>query len=210
MKTIDSTAPGIDATTTEPGVVKRRWWGLLLLGILQVAGGAFAIAVPTAASLAAAIVFGAVILVLGVLQVAHAISVRKSKKVMALQLLGGLLYVATGALVLWFPISGAVSLTTLVGAMLIADGVIRCMLAYRFRPAQGWGWFFAAGIASAGVGILLLIGWPLTGLWALGLLLGINMLFLGMTNSALAVAYRATVARDARGTPRDELRDQPA
>jgi uncharacterized membrane protein HdeD (DUF308 family) len=210
MKTIDSTAQATDTTITESGAIKRRWWGLLLLGIVQVIGGVFAIAVPVAASLAAALVFGAVLLVLGVLQAVHAISVRKSKKVVLLQLLGGLLYVATGALVLWFPVSGAISLTILVGAMLIADGVIRCALAYRFKPVKGWGWFLCAGVASAAVGILLLIGWPLTGLWALGLLLGINLLFIGMTNSALAVAFRTSVARESRRASGDDLRDLPA
>lgn len=210
MNTIDTATAPIDATRSEPGAVKRRWWALLLLGILQLIGGAFAISVPVAATLAAALVFGAVLIVLGALQAAHAISVRKSKKVVLLQMLGGLLYLATGALVLWFPVPGAISLTMLVGAMLIADGAIRCMLAYRLRPAQGWGWFLSAGIASAVVGILLLVGWPLTGLSALGLLLGVNLLFVGMTNSALAVAYRARLAHEARPAPRDDLRDLPA
>lgn len=210
MNTNDSTAQATDTTIPESGAIERRWWGLLLLGVVQVIGGMFAIAVPVAASLAAALVFGAVLLALGVLQIVHAISVRKSHKVVLLQLLGGLLYAATGALVLWFPGSGAISLTILVGAMLIADGVIRCALAYRFRPAEGWGWFLCAGVASAAVGIVLLIGWPLTGLWALGLLLGINLLFIGMTNSALAVAFRTSLARESWGTSRDALRDVPA
>jgi len=209
MKIIDTQAQTIDAAIPEASVVKRRWRGLLLLGIVQVIGGAFAIAVPVAASLAAALVFGAVLLVLGVLQTVHAISVRKSK-VVFLQMLGGLLYIATGALIFWFPVSGAVSLTILVATLLIADGVIRCALAYRLRPGQGWGWFLCAGIASAAVGIFLLIGWPLTGLWALGLLLGVNLLFIGMTNSVLAVAFRTSVARESRHAPRDELRDLPA
>lgn len=209
METIDTRAQTADAATPGTSVVKRRWRVLLVLGIVQVIGGAFAIAVPVAASLAAALVFGAVLLVLGVLQVVHALSVRKSKLVF-LHLLGGLLYVATGALVIWFPVSGAISLTLLVAALLIADGVIRCVLAYRLRPAQGWGWFLCAGMASAAVGILLLVGWPLTGLWALGLLLGVNLLFVGVTNSALAVAFRTSVARESRPAPRDELRDLPA
>jgi uncharacterized membrane protein HdeD (DUF308 family) len=210
MKTIDSTARAIDTTIPELGAIKHRWWGLLLLGIVQAIGGAFAIAVPVAASLAAALVFGAVLLVLGVLQAVHAISVRKSKKVVLLQLLGGLLYLATGALVLWFPVSGAISLTILVGALLIADGIIRCALAYRIRPVRGWGWLLCAGVASAVVGLLLLIGWPLTGLWALGLLLGVNLLFIGIANSALAVAFRTSVALESRRASRDDLRDLPA
>lgn len=210
MNAIDSQTSAVDATMTDPGAVRRRSWGLLILGIMQVIGGAFAIAVPVVATLVAAVVSGSVMLILGVLQVAQAISVRKPKKVMLLQLLGGLLYLATGAIVLWFPVPGAISLTILVGAMLIADGVIRCMLAYRLRPANGWGWFLSAGIASALVGVLLLIGWPLTGLWALGMLLGVNLLFMGMTNSALAVAYRASLTRKARAAPRDDLRDLPA
>jgi uncharacterized membrane protein HdeD (DUF308 family) len=184
-----------DAELRSPTSLQRRWVWLLILGIVQLVGGLCAFAIPPAASIAAAIVFGAVLLVAGIFQLVHAASVRTWSAV-ALQVLGGLLYVAAGIIVLMFPLSGALTLTIVVGALLIADGVVRCVLASRIRPREGWGWFLAAGIASALLGILLLIGWPLTGLWALGILLGVNLVFSGIANCALAIAFRTRVARD--------------
>lgn len=187
----------IEGRTT---VLHRRWGWLLLLGIVQVVGGFIALAVPAAASLAAAIVVGAVLVVSGVFQLAHAFRVRTWKGVL-LESLGGLLYVAAGLLALLFPLTGALTLTIVVGALLVADGFVRCVLAYRLRPMDGWGWFLAAGVASTLVGIVLLVGWPLTGLWAIGVLLGVNLIVSGTTNSALAFAFRKHWVRDPEHEP---------
>ncbi len=201
MAITDSTIPR-DEIPIEPGttVLHRRWGWLLLLGIVQVIGGFIALAVPVAASLAAAIVFGAVLVVAGVFQLAHAFRVRTWKGVV-LQSLGGLLYIGAGLLALLFPLTGALTLTIVVGALLVADGFVRSMLAYRLRPLDGWGWFLAAGVASTVVGIVLLVGWPLTGLWAIGLLLGVNLIFSGTMNSALAIALRKRWTRDPEHEP---------
>jgi uncharacterized membrane protein HdeD (DUF308 family) len=135
----------------------RRWGWLLFLGIVQIVGGFLAFAVPAAASLAAAIIFGAVILVSGVFQLTHAFSVRKWSGVV-LQAIGALLYIAAGIVVLLFPVAGVLTLTLVVAALLIAEGVVRIALASRLDRQEGRGWLLAAGIASAVVGILLLIG----------------------------------------------------
>ena len=193
MATDDSNVPDIELRSAM--TLQRHWGWLLLLGIVQLIGGLFAFAIPAAASLAAAIVFGAVLLVAGVFQLVHAFSVRGWLGV-TLQVLGGVLYIAAGLICLVFPLTGALTLTIIVGALLIADGVIRCVLASRVRPREGWGWFLAAGIASVALGLLLLLGWPLTGVWALGILLGVNLIFSGVANCALAVALRSRLARD--------------
>jgi uncharacterized membrane protein HdeD (DUF308 family) len=175
--------------------LERRWGWLLLLGIVQVICGALALAIPVAASLATAIVAGALLLVSGIFQLIHAFSIRPWRGA-ALPIIGGVLYVVAGALLLAFPVSGALTLTIVVAALLIADGVVRIILARSIRAMTGSGWMLAAGIASLLVGILLLIGWPLTGLIALGVLLGINLLFTGATNAALAVAFRTRRHRE--------------
>jgi uncharacterized membrane protein HdeD (DUF308 family) len=194
----DSLAPDPDVMMAEARSstsLQRRWTGLLLLGIVQLIGGLFALAIPTVASFAAVIVFGAVLLAAGVFQAVQAFSVIGWKG-RTMQALGALVYIVAGILALIFPMSGALTLTIVVAATLIADGAIRSMLAYRLRPAVGWGWFLAAGIASTFVGILLLIGWPLTGLWAIGVLLGVSLVFSGVTNCALAITLRARHVRE--------------
>jgi uncharacterized membrane protein HdeD (DUF308 family) len=180
---------------TDSRSLERRWSWLLLLGIVQVICGAFALAIPVAASLATAIFAGALLLVSGIFQLIHAFSIRPRRGA-ALPIIGGVLYVGAGALLLAFPVSGALTLTIVVAALLIGDGVVRIMLARSIRVMAGSGWMLAAGIASVLVGILLLIGWPLTGFIALGVLLGINLVFTGATNAALAVAFRTRSHRE--------------
>jgi uncharacterized membrane protein HdeD (DUF308 family) len=170
--------------------LERGWGWLLLLGIVQAISGALALSIPVAASLAAAMVVGALLLVSGIFQLTHAFKTKPwSGK--ALPIIGGILYLVAGALLMAFPVSGALTLTLVVAALLISEGVVRTVLAHRMRPMTGSGWMLAGGIASVIVGILLLIGWPLTGLIALGVFLGINLLFTGSTNAALAIAFRA-------------------
>lgn len=185
--------------------LERRWGWLLLLGIVQVICGALALSIPVAASLAAAIFAGALLLVSGIFQLIHAFSIRPWRGA-ALPIAGGALYAVAGALLLAFPVSGALTLTIVVAVLLIADGVVRIVLARNIRTMMGSGWMLAAGIGSVLVGILLLIGWPLTGLIALGVLLGVNLLFTGATHAALAVAFRARRHRDPGQEPLGHVR----
>lgn len=178
---------------------RRRWGWLLAFGIVQVIAGAFAIAIPTLASVVAVAVFGWVMIVSAVFQIAHAIRVRKWPG-FVLHLLGGLLYGAAGILTLLYPFSGALALTLLVAGLFLADGILQIVMAYRVRPREGWGWFLASGIASIVLGALLAFGWPGTAMWALGVLLGVNLIFAGAMHSALALECR----RKQRQEPLDE------
>jgi uncharacterized membrane protein HdeD (DUF308 family) len=100
-------------------------------------------------------------------------------------------------LVLLFPLGGALTLAVVIATLLIGDGVLRALVASTLRPQEGWGWWLAAGIASVLLGVTLFMGWPATAIWAIGLLLGINLMFSGATNAALAIASRSSGRRAA-------------
>jgi len=185
----------LDTGYSAPSVIQRRWGWLLTLGVVQLICGALAVLIPTAATLVAAVVFGALLLVSGASQAVHAFTIRHWKGV-ALHAVGAVLYIVAGVFCILFPVSGALTLTIAVGALLLVDGAIRSALAFSIRPRDGWGWILASGVASVFVGLLLLLGWPLTGMWALGLLLGVNLIFLGVTNTVLAVSFRSRTSHD--------------
>jgi uncharacterized membrane protein HdeD (DUF308 family) len=166
-----------------------RWGWLLALGIVQVIAGAFAIAVPVIASLAAVGVFGAILIVTAIMQIAHAFKVRAWPR-SAWYGLGGLLYAIAGVLVVLYPFGGALTLAVLIAILLIAEGSARVVFGAGLRPVPGWGWLVAAGISSIVVGVILLLGWPSTALWGIGLLLGVNLIFTGAANITLALASR--------------------
>jgi uncharacterized membrane protein HdeD (DUF308 family) len=170
-------------------VFRRHWGWLLAFAIVQLIAGILAVAIPALASIVAVAVFGWVMLVSAIFQIVHAVRVREWKG-FALHLLGGLLYAAAGILTLIYPFSGLLALTLLLAALLLADGILHVVLGARHRPRDGWGWFLAAGIASIILGILLIVGWPTTALWAIGLLLGVNLIFNGVMNAALALDCR--------------------
>jgi uncharacterized membrane protein HdeD (DUF308 family) len=164
-----------------------RWGWLLALGIVQIIAGGLAIAVPVVASLAAVGVFGAVLIVTAIMQIVHAFQVREWRR-SAWYGLGGLLYGIAGVLVVLYPFSGALTLAVLIAILLIAEGSARVVFGAGLRPVPGWGWLVAAGISSILVGVILLLGWPSTALWGIGLLLGINLIFSGAGNVTLALA----------------------
>jgi uncharacterized membrane protein HdeD (DUF308 family) len=183
-----------------PQLFRRRWGWLLAFAIVQVIAGSFAIAIPTLASLVAAAVFGWVMIISAIFQIMHAVRVRKWSG-FALHLLGGLLYGGAGVLVLLYPFPGVLALTLLLTGLLLADGVLRIMLAWTLKPQKGWGWVLAGGIASFALGSLLIFGWPATALWAVGLVLGVNLVFSGAMNAALAFACRK---QQQQGSPDDK------
>ena len=170
----------------------RRWGWLLTLGIVEIIAGGIAITVPVIGSLAAVSVFGAILLVTAILQIVHAFQVRAWPR-SAWYGFGGLFYAIAGLLVIAYPLGGALTLAVLVGILFIADGTLRVAFGMSARPVVGWGWLVAGGIGSLFVGVILLLGWPATALWATGLLLGINLIFTGLTHITLALTSRTSL-----------------
>jgi len=175
--------------TTAAALPGHRWGWLLALGVVQIILGGVALSTPVFASFAAVAVFGAVLLTNAFCQTIHAFNVRSWAR-SAWYGLGGVLYAIAGLFVVIYPIAGALTLALTIAAVFIADGILRTAFAVANRSVAGWGWLLAAGIGSGAVGVVLLAGWPATALWATGLLLGLNLIFIGATQAALALAAR--------------------
>ena len=186
MTTMSDTMDANAAATT----LTHRWGWLLVLGIVQIIAGSVAIAIPVVASFAAVAIFGAVLIVTAVFQLIHAFKIGAWPR-SAWYGLGGVLYAIAGLLVLAFPIGGALTLAVLIAILFIVDGVLRILFAMTVTAAPGRGWLIAAGCCGIVVGIFLLIGWPYTAVWVTGLLLGINLLFVGAMNIAIASSSRS-------------------
>ena len=105
-------------------------------------------------------------------------------------LLIGLLYVVAGGYLAFFPLTGLLTLTILLAALFFAEGIMEIFMAFRVRPHDGWGFLLLSGIAALAVGVLIAIDLPGSATWALGLLVGINLLFTGSSYVALALAGR--------------------
>jgi len=161
---------------------------LVILGVL-------ALMAPTIASVAATVFFGWILLLSGIVGLISTLRARTAPG-FGWSLLSALVGIAAGVLLLAWPLSGTVSLTAVLIAFLLLEGAVSIMYALEHRGALSgqWGWMLASGILDVVLGVLLLIGLPATALWALGLLVGINMLFGGWALILMALHARPAAA----------------
>ncbi len=167
-----------------------RHWGLLLAwGILALVFGTLGFFQPLAYSIGVAVFFGAMLLVAGGsgLVMAWRIDGWKGK---AGAVLMALFSVVAGALMLFNPVLAAESLTLVVAAYLVAMGAVKTWLGLTHREAKGWGLIVLSGLTSLLLGLVLFLGWPGSGLWALGLFLSIELIFDGWAAVVFAFAAR--------------------
>jgi uncharacterized membrane protein HdeD (DUF308 family) len=167
-------------------VAENRTW-FTILGILLIVLGAIAIAFPFVTTIAAKIFLGWLFLIGGIVQIIHAFSTQRWSEFL-LNLLIGVLYLLAGAWLAFFPLAGIFTLTVLLAAMFIVQGALEFGMAFRMRPQQGWVWMLVAGIVAVLAGLLILAELPSSAVWAIGLLVGINMIVAGCAYLFLPMA----------------------
>ena len=170
----------------------RDHWGLFLFeGIVLVLLGVLALIVPTLASFAATIFFGWILLISGVLGLITSIRARHAPGFLW-SLLSAIVGIAAGVLLLGWPLQGTFSLTAVLIAFLLVEGIVSIVYALEHRRSHSgrWGWVLASGLLDVLLGVILFAGLPGTAFWALGLLLGINLVFGGWSLIAMALHAR--------------------
>ncbi|PQO42813.1 hypothetical protein C5Y97_01265 [Blastopirellula marina] len=155
------------------------------MGFLTVAMGAVAIASPLIAGTAIVYLVGAVLLIAGITQIAGGIQAdTMSHKLMPLIL--GVVTTLGGIAALAHPLVGLEVLTLFLAAYFVAEGIWKVIASFNFRPAQGWLALLFSGIITWLLGAMIWLQWPDSGLWAIGILVGVNLLMTGMALLALA------------------------
>jgi uncharacterized membrane protein HdeD (DUF308 family) len=99
---------------------------------------------------------------------------------------------AIGILLIWHPVAGAQSLTVLLTVLFLVEGIfqIATSIAYRDVIRESWGWMLTSGIADLVLVVIITLGWPMTANWALGLLVGVNLITSGFAVMMVAIAGR--------------------
>lgn len=110
-------------------------------------------------------------------------------------LLTAALTLFAGVLLLWHPVEGVVSLTLLLVAFFVAEGVFQIAAAFGYRSAfpEAWIWMLLSGVADIILALLLIAGWPSSASWALGLIVGVNLMTSGVATIVVASAVRRAV-----------------
>jgi uncharacterized membrane protein HdeD (DUF308 family) len=173
-------------------MVSEHWKLFLVEGIVLVVLGLLAIAVPLLAGLTVAIVFGWLFLISGIVGLFTTFAMRHAPGFWW-SLLSAVLGIVVGGWLLVQPGLGLVSLTYLLIAFFIIEGVATIMFAIEHRRALSgrWGWMLVSGIVDLFLAAIILSGLPGTVEWALGLIVGINMVFGGASMIGMAWAAYA-------------------
>jgi uncharacterized membrane protein HdeD (DUF308 family) len=198
MWEIAMTDPSVTANEAVAAVRKsihEHWVLFLVEGIVLVVLGAFAILLPQIASLAVTIWLGWLFLISGVFGLVSSFWLRQAPGFWW-SLLSAVLAIAVGVALIASPIAGVLSLTYLLIAFFIVEGVASIMYAIEHRRelTGGWGWMLASGIVTLLLGGMILAGLPGSAAWAIGLIVGIDMVFGGSALIAIALAARRAAA----------------
>ncbi len=165
---------------------RKYWKWFLSIGILLIALGGLAIGYAKWATEFTVILLGCLLLGAGVLQIINGAYAAKWAG-FSLSILMGLLYIIAGALCIFKPMESASAISVLIGALLLLGGLFRLISAIRFH-FDNWGWVVFNGLTAVLLGILILIEWPSSGLWVIGVFVGIDLLLIGCYWVGLSIA----------------------
>jgi uncharacterized membrane protein HdeD (DUF308 family) len=171
--------------------VHDHWKLFFLEGVILLVLGAAAMVIPPIASLAVTILFGWLFLVAGMVGLLTTVWMRHAPGFWW-SLLSAVLATACGVFMIGWPLSGILSLTFLLIVFFAIEGLASIMFAleHQRQLPDRWGWMLASGIVDLVLAAIILFGLPWSAAWAIGLLVGINMMFGGVALIAMAMTAR--------------------
>jgi uncharacterized membrane protein HdeD (DUF308 family) len=170
--------------------IHTHWKLFLIQGIVMMVLGFLAVVEPNVATLAVTLFVGWLFLIAGVFRAASAWHSRQMPG-FGWSMLTALLSVALGLILILRPLAGMLTLTMVLVAFFIVEGIASILGAIQHRQhLRSWGWVLFSGVVDLLLAYLIWAGWPSSADWAIGLLVGINMLFLGLSLVMTALAAR--------------------
>lgn len=150
-------------------------------GVLFLLLGIIAIAVPQFFTIGVELLVGVLFFVAGIVQCIRLIQGNNQAPGFWPTLFSAIVNLIIGGLLLFYPLAGVITLTLLLIIYFLLDGLYKLYLSFYLKPMSSWGWVLVSGILSLVIAGIIFFGLPGTAVWALGLLVGINMLFFGIS-----------------------------
>ncbi len=169
--------------------LRSNWLWFVILGIALVVLGTVAMGSAVIASLATAVIIGALILTAGVAETLGAFWCRGWSGFF-FHLLSGVLSIVIGIMFLRAPVNALLALTLLVACFLLVGGIFKIVAAISYRFTT-WGWPLLSGVIDVLLGIMIWQEWPASALWVIGLFVGINLVFRGFNWIGLGLSLRS-------------------
>jgi uncharacterized membrane protein HdeD (DUF308 family) len=155
---------------------KSGW--IVALGVVYLLAGFVALGSVVMATVASVLIVGVMMIVAGVAEVFSAFQIKSWGKFLLWVLLG-VLYIIAGFVTFENPLLAAALLTLILGASLVASGIMRIVLAFSIKQETPWIWVLLSGVITLLLGLLILAHWPVSSLYILGLFLGIDLIMAG-------------------------------
>jgi len=160
------------------------------IGILTLILGFLAISAPLVSGVAVAITVGLILSASGIMEMVFAFQAGSFGRGLLAFLFGGVSLVM-GGVMMARPLLGLASLTFVLAAYFMIDGVTHIMCGVKHKPEQGWVWIVFSGAVSLLLALMIWGEWPLSGRWAIGTLIGIRLIFTGWSMISMGAVGRA-------------------
>ena len=158
--------------------LRAKWGWIVALGVVYLLAGLVALGSVVMATVASVFVVGVMMIIAGVAEVFSAFQIKSWGKFLLWVLLG-VLYIVAGFVTWDNPLFAAVLLTLMLGASLVASGIMRIILAFNMKAEMPWIWVALSGVITLSLGLLILARWPINSIYILGLFLGIDLIMAG-------------------------------
>jgi len=171
------------------GGIKRASGWSIALGVLIILLGIIAIMAPLVAGVVAVSILGWTAIFGGMAQIFYAFQAHSGGRTI-LELVLAVVYLVAGIYLISNPVAGLVTLTLFLGSLLVVYGAIAVLLAFQWRPSQGWGWVLFDAIVTALLGLMIIAHWPVNSAWVIGTLFGISILSSGISRLMVSLGIR--------------------
>tara|TARA_R110000868_G_scaffold203421_2_gene451230 strand:- start:129 stop:698 length:570 start_codon:yes stop_codon:yes gene_type:complete len=173
----------------------KNWGKFFVWGLILMATGVFAVGATAFTTLVTVMVLGFIILFSGCVIFLDTFTFWRGKDHgFILHLLASILYLAAGLLLISNPAEASISITFLLGVIYTILGLTRLFFSTSTK-LPNWGWSFSNGIITLLIGILILMSWPTSSMYIIGLFVGIDLFFCGLAYTMAALALRARHAK---------------
>src|SRR3984885_15283544 len=189
MTSTSDTLQNSQAASSEMAPLRAKWGWIVALGTVYVIAGFFALGSIAMATAASVLVVGAAMVVAGVAEVINAFQIKTWSKFLIWALLG-VLYIVAGFVTFENPLLAALLLTLLLGASLVASGILRIILAFSMKRETPSIWVALSGVITLLLGFLILAHWPVNSVYILGLFLGIDLIMAGAGWIGIGLGFR--------------------
>ena len=175
----------MNASTMNERINRNR---ITTFGVIAIILGMLAMLAPGLTGLSVALLLGVIVLAAGIVRIIWAFQAGTFGKGLVGVVIGGLTLLC-GILLIANPLFASGVLTILLVIYFICDGIIEIAAAMKLKPLEGWGWLLFGGIVSVLLGLMIWGQYPLSGAWAMGILIGIKLFMIGLimvTGGAMA------------------------